>query len=348
MRYVSMVAVVMVAGFPALAGPLDPPAGPIAPTHKTLTQVEPRTPIGPGTTPGDADSTFRISQPGSYYLTANLTGESGKRGIEIAASGVTIDLCGFAMTGVTGALAAIDDVGAFTSVVVRNGTIAFWPTGGVTLTGSRNCLICDLAVNGCAGVSIDVQFNSIIRNCSVDDTAGLPGTVCAIRAQCCTVIESCHASGTGAADGIVVSDGCTVTNCVVNNVGGAGIRATNVNNIIDGCVVEFATAGGIIVTQNTTVRNCSVTFISGASGIQAAGSDNRIERNIVRQCQRGFHATAAGNIFLANTANDNTTNFDIAAGNVGLFVNAATIAGFAGSAGGVSPGSTDANTNYSY
>ena len=90
-----------------LAGPLDPPAGPVAPTHKTLTEVEPRTPIGPQTTPGDADSVYRIAQPGSYYLVGNLAGQDGKAGIEIATSGVSIDLNGFDVTGSAGSLDGI-------------------------------------------------------------------------------------------------------------------------------------------------------------------------------------------------------------------------------------------------
>ena len=76
------------------AGDLNPPAGPITPTQ--------RTPIGASTTPGDADSLFRISQPGSYYLTGNITGNvSGSVGsvtgnvggnvVGTVASVVTID-----------------------------------------------------------------------------------------------------------------------------------------------------------------------------------------------------------------------------------------------------------------
>lgn len=56
---------------------------------KTLAQVEPRTPIGPDTTPGDNDSTpslYKITQPGSYYLTGPITGVADKIGIETAAS----------------------------------------------------------------------------------------------------------------------------------------------------------------------------------------------------------------------------------------------------------------------
>ena len=75
---------------PALAGGLTPPGAP-APTMKTLDEVEPRIPIGPLTTPGDAGSVYRISQPGSYYLTGNLVGQANKCGIEIASSGVSVN-----------------------------------------------------------------------------------------------------------------------------------------------------------------------------------------------------------------------------------------------------------------
>ena len=45
-------------------GALTPPGAP-APTMKSLAQIEPRTPI--------SSVPFTITQPGSYYLTTNLT-----------------------------------------------------------------------------------------------------------------------------------------------------------------------------------------------------------------------------------------------------------------------------------
>ena len=53
-------------------GPLDPPDGPITPTYKTLTEVEPRIPLNAETAPGDADYLFNIPKSGSYYLTGNI------------------------------------------------------------------------------------------------------------------------------------------------------------------------------------------------------------------------------------------------------------------------------------
>ena len=92
----------------ALAGPLSPPGGPVASTGKTLTEVEPRIAVNATNTPGTATSLFKITQPGSYYLTGNITGVSGKNGIEIAASGVSLDLTGFDLSGVPGSLDGVN------------------------------------------------------------------------------------------------------------------------------------------------------------------------------------------------------------------------------------------------
>src|SRR6478735_5297203 len=75
-------------------GALTPPGAP-APTMKSLDQVEARTIVNSTNTPGDASNTFIISAPGSYYLTGNLTGVSGKSGIQINADDVSLDLNGF-------------------------------------------------------------------------------------------------------------------------------------------------------------------------------------------------------------------------------------------------------------
>ncbi len=65
---------------------VDPPFAP--------GEVEPRTAINAANTPGDARSVFKITQPGSYYLTANPVDVSGKHGILVTVPGVSIDLAG--------------------------------------------------------------------------------------------------------------------------------------------------------------------------------------------------------------------------------------------------------------
>ncbi|MEM1422772.1 MAG: hypothetical protein AAGH64_02100 [Planctomycetota bacterium] len=73
------------------AGPLDPPAGPVVPTGKTLDEIEPRTPLS-----SPDGQTIVIDTPGSYYLTGDIDGAVGS-GIRIDSGGVTIDLGGFAI-----------------------------------------------------------------------------------------------------------------------------------------------------------------------------------------------------------------------------------------------------------
>src|SRR5438445_13129756 len=71
-------------------GSLTPPGAPAA-TMKTLSQVEPRTPI--------SSVPFAITNSGSYYLTTNLTGTGGGAAISITTSNVTLDLNGFTLAG---------------------------------------------------------------------------------------------------------------------------------------------------------------------------------------------------------------------------------------------------------
>jgi hypothetical protein len=96
-------------------GSLTPPGTP-TPTMKTLDQVEARKIVNATNTPGDATHLFIISTSGSYYLTGNITGVSGKHGIAISADNVTLDLNGFALVG-PGSLN-----GALSAVVVTSGT----------------------------------------------------------------------------------------------------------------------------------------------------------------------------------------------------------------------------------
>ena len=107
------------------AGPLNPPAGPVTPTYKTLNEVEARRPIS--TLP------FTITQPGSYYLTGKITGVSGKKGISVLANNVSIDLCGFSMDGGgVGDDAIYIDFG-YSSLSVRNGIISMVTVLGLNI-----------------------------------------------------------------------------------------------------------------------------------------------------------------------------------------------------------------------
>lgn len=109
----------------ARGGPLSPPVGSVGSTGKTLTEIEPRIALSAANTPGDSEGHYCIQQPGSYYLTENLSIAS-KAVIKVLADNVTIDLNGFQIANSATTRPAILSTVATndtSSLVIRNGII---------------------------------------------------------------------------------------------------------------------------------------------------------------------------------------------------------------------------------
>src|SRR5579871_3926344 len=119
-------------------GSLTPPGAP-APTMKTLSQIEPRTPI--------SSLPFTISTSGSYYLTGNLSLGSASDGITVSADDVAIDLNGFVLSGPGGVNSAIHAAAAHLDISVVNGTVRNWGAG-VNLPLAINGVYRDLLLYG--------------------------------------------------------------------------------------------------------------------------------------------------------------------------------------------------------
>lgn len=224
------------------AGPLTPPTGAVMSTGR----------FGPAidinTLAGDANSRHRITQPGSYYLSGNVTGASGLSGIEIGTSNVTIDLNGYSLVGVAGSLDGIS-VSAFADQVhIKNGIIRNWAGAGVFLNGGLGTVE-DLTVqnNGAYGIRITSGVNRV-QNCLVNQNGGgVPGTG-GIRVDNDSVVEGCIAAGnTGI--GVQTGFGCVVANNVIASNNVQGVSAGN-----EGCLV------GNVVRNNAanTTANCTV------------------------------------------------------------------------------------------
>lgn len=370
----------------AIAGDLTPPAGPVLPTMKPLDEVEPRIAINAVNTPGAGNSQFRITNPGSYYLTGNLQGIAGSAGIEIVANNVTIDLCGFTMVGVPGSGSAMFDTGLPQNITIRNGIVDSWG-GGVSLGNSSGVRIEDLTVRNCTGGGIEVGTSGIITRCAAIGTGG--NGIAAITGA---TITDCVANQ-NAADGIDVGGGCvvsrcsagsnaqtgirTLANCVVSecsafsntfngiNLAAVGSRASNCSSfgntlhgiltsaacVVENCSSRSNTLDGIRVTDDCVVRDnaCSGNGFNGdGAGIVSTGFDNRIEGNTCTDADRGIQTLSGGNFITRNICTSNTSNWNITIGNVCLVVSAAATPAFNGNAGGVAPGSTDPNANFSY
>lgn len=338
------------------AGDLNPPAGPIAPTQ--------RTPIGANTTPGDAISQFKITQPGSYYLTGNIVGVVGKHGIEIASDGVTLDLMGFDLLGVVGSLDGVTD-NSFNrrNIAVINGSVRNWGDKGVDLGFGGTARLADLRASGNVAEGISAGFNSVVTGCIANLNGG-DGIAVGGGS-----ISNCSATG-NTGDGISVGIGCTVTNCT-SNVNGNGIRIS-ASGTVTNCTAHDNDGDGIISGQSSTITNCTASlntldgirvstdcivrgntcFLNGSpgdgAGIHATGSDNHLEGNNCTDSDRGIDVDAAGNFITRNTCSGNTSNYDVVAANNILVVLVVDAPAVLGNSGGVSPGSTDPNANYAY
>ncbi len=349
-RLVGLVAVTLIA-VPPYAGPLDPPAGSIASTSKPLAEIEPRIPISAATTPGDAFSLFKITQPGSYYLTGNITGVAGRNGIDIAIGGVCLDLNGFTLVGAAGSLNAItSNTPGPLNIEIRTGSIRNWGGHGIDLgsNGSTGVVIRDIcssvnggdgirsgaicAITGCIAYAnatdgFVIDHTSTVTNCSAYSNLGIGfriGSVC--------VVTAC-ASRTNQLHGFFAASGCILSGNAARNNGQDGIR------------LSFSA----IITGNMCSTNGS-DAIDGA-GIRVTGSDNRIEGNNCTGQDTGIKVDSAGNVIVRNICAGNTTNWNFFANNVfGPILDRTAPASPAvnGNNAASSLGSTDANANYSY
>ncbi|HHY86596.1 MAG TPA: hypothetical protein GYA07_13840 [Verrucomicrobia bacterium] len=251
------IALASLAIFPATAlaqGSLNPP-GPPAPTMKTLAQIEPRTPVDATHTPGDADSIFRITQPGSYYLTTNLNGAAGRHGIEIAADNVSLDLMGFALRGVGGDHTGILLDGEYTNVVVRNGSVSGWGAFGVYAPG-RNVVIEGLRVSDNGQGGLRVGDNGLVKDCVFWNNQG--GGVFSFRG---TTIVNCVASRN--TTGIFCTADSTIAGCTASENSVRGIEAGGGATIED-CTASNNGSDGIRVVGSSTLRGCTARGNGGA------------------------------------------------------------------------------------
>lgn len=216
------------------AGPLNPPAGPVASTYKTLTEIEPRIAVNAANTPGDATSLFKITEPGSYYLTGNITGVANKHGISIAASGVTLDLNGFELVGVP-AMGAFDGVSVTassrTNIAVINGSVRNWGDAGVDLGAfnAANSRVDGVRASGNAGNGISIGTGGTVSNCTASSNS---------------------------VNGISAGFGCTVSNCTAFQNTDTGI-GTNFGGTVLNCTAYANTNTGISINFGGTITNCT-------------------------------------------------------------------------------------------
>ena len=218
-----------------------------------------------------------------------------------------------------------------------NTTIGIYGTDGCTV---MNCSAVDNAEKG-----IQVARGGTIINCSAFNNTGI-----GIAGSEASSIMNCSVSFSSNI-GILALTGSVVENCAsINNVD-SGIYVNGGTSVID-CSARFNSADGIFCDTGSLIRGntCAFNGFSGdGAGIRAFGPANRIEGNNCSENDRGIEVDTHGSIIINNSCSGNTVNWNIAAGNSFLIVQAATTASnFTGNAGGSGVGSTNPHANFTY
>jgi Periplasmic copper-binding protein (NosD) len=275
----------------------------LGPTISLLAQ-DPRTPI--------SALPYTISAQGSYYLTANLTAIGSSAGITISASNVTLDLNGFALVGGgSGNVTGINVPAAQKNILIRNGTVRGWTSGGINASNATNSVIqgIRLSNNTASSTFFNVAAVSVGNGSTVKD---------------CVVAQNANSHG------ISVGNACAVSGCVARaNSAGVGIRA------LDSCYVvgnvSDSNGTGIAVGSGNRIESNSCTFNASAGILIPLGATN--------------------NLVIRNSARGNNPNYNIATSNrYGTIVNL-TPAGAGAAFGDSAPTtitSTDPWANFAY
>ena len=295
-------------------GSLTPPGAP-APTMKTLAQIEPRTPI--------SSLPYSITNAGSYYITANLTGVTGQNGVIISNGNVTLDLNGFALIGVSSSLDGIFVSGSLTNIAIYHGTIYNWGNFGVEGGSANYSQFSELKCNFNAYSGITAGYGCAVENC-VSIGNGSAGLMSGITILANSTIRNCTASGNTGTGLYVFNGKGTIISCISSLNLGSGIDVGGGYCVVSGCTIQDNAADGIFTGGNCrlvdNLLSGNNTTSSGAA-INVYGTGNRIEGNLLSgNHSAGLKDTSSpgGNFILKNTVKSGilATNFVIAASSI--------------------------------
>jgi hypothetical protein len=242
-----------------------------------------------------------ITQAGSYRLTSNLTlASASDEGITVTGPDVSIDLNGFAITGITicsgtptscsnpGTGRGIASSGALVrNLSVRNGTVA--QMGGSGIYVGEGGQVQDVRVFSNGGYGIETGTRPQILRCKVERN-GQGGILAGVDAL---VADNSVAFAGGALAGIEASGGIVRGNLVVWGAAG-GIDASGAL-IADNVVRDNAGASITAGIQSTVSGNTIESRPGGGPGIDAADGTRIFGNTITMQAFSGFAITTGSN-----------------------------------------------------
>lgn len=291
----------------AKAGPLNPPPGPIQPTGKPLSEIEPRTALRleDASFPGPV---FHIERNGSYYLTASIGSNGDNPAILITASAVTLDLNGFTIEGNWASrdpnAVGIDVRSA--STFIRNGIIKRFAGSGIRIGHGPGHILEDLVVkeNGGSGIH-DYGHATIMNRIQANHNADA-GIDCR-EGQ----LRDVHATGNnGAGFRLTLA---SATDCVATLNGICGFSATS--SRLQHCSSIRNPDAGFLLDSHCVVTDCSsLGTLNELSPDTSIGFDITGKRNRIESCSASNHnigfivrGTAAATMLVRNASGGNGT-----------------------------------------
>jgi hypothetical protein len=265
-------------------GPLAPSGAP-APSMKSLGQVEPRIAVQSLA----VAPPYTISQPGSYYLTGNITVASGNA-ININASDVSLDLMGFTIesTQPTAGGSAVYG-GIISRLKVCNGNLKSGSTvvsgtlaakgfsSGIMGSFLTDCTICDMRIAGMASYGVWCDQNGVVERCSVSD--GNVGIINSGNSVGCAMTRNCSVANcaTAGITGAHVEGSagygfasCGISASLASNSQGASQTGTGM--VVTVCAQNCAGSSGVgtgMDCSGATATGCNAQTISGAYSLKA-------------------------------------------------------------------------------
>lgn len=249
---------------------------------KNLNQIEPRTLI--------SSIPYNITNSGSYYFTQNLTGDTNiTNGITIAANDVTLDMCGFVLTGTSNGFSGINVTGAQNrNITIKNGVVRGWGQAGLYLQNGMSCRLTGVTAidNGSSPAYAAIYVG---EDWDVDDCSASFNRNCGISIGNNSRARNCKARG-NMTYGFMIGNGCRVENCTAYANHQDGFSGGMMSMIMT-CFANNNTNNGINVGLYSMASG-NIASYNGGDGI-CAGTGSRIEKNLSTQNNgRGIIADA--------------------------------------------------------